>query len=153
MIRFLQLHIHIYRYLTNRFLMTHINEFASPDFHGAAQKCFAAIVLVSVMTLARSSAKLRISNLLILLLAVYAGLYASRNLPVASILLVMVIGPPLSEVATNAWRQMNMSRLSQSSFLSHATAVEGQLRGHLWPILSVFVTFTILFVGGKTYGP
>lgn len=146
-----QLHIHIYRYLTNRFLMTHINEFASPDFHGAAQKCFAAIVLVSVMTLARSSAKLRISNLLILLLAVYAGLYASRNLPVASILLVMVIGPPLSEVATNAWRQMNMSRLSQSSFLSHATAVEGQLRGHLWPILSVFATFTILSVGGKLW--
>ena len=146
-----QLHVHIYRYLTNRFLMTHINEFASPDFHGAAQKCFAALVLLSVVTLARSSGKLRISNILILLMAVYAGLYASRNLPVGSILLVMVIGPPLSAAVNNVWQQVSASHSSRRLFLtlSQARAFEGQLRGHLWPIVIVFVTFIILAIGGK----
>jgi len=148
-----QLHIHIYRYLTNRFLMTHINEFASPDFHGAAQKCFAALVLLSVVTLARSSGKLRVSHILILLMAVYAGLYASRNLPVSSILLLMVIGPPLSPLASNAWQQVSVSHPSRRLFLtlSKAGAFEGQLRGHLWPITIVFVTFMVLAIGGKPW--
>ena len=38
---------HIYRYLSNRFLMDHIEEFQSPNFHGVAQKCFLVLLLIS----------------------------------------------------------------------------------------------------------
>ena len=39
-----RLHVHIFRYLSNRFLMDHIDEFQSPNFHGVAQKCFAGVI-------------------------------------------------------------------------------------------------------------
>jgi hypothetical protein len=40
---------HIYRYLSDRYLMNRIDEFQSPDFHGWAQRCFAAILLLTLV--------------------------------------------------------------------------------------------------------
>ena len=37
-----KLYGHVYSYLSNRFLMDHIDEFQSPNFHGVAQRCFLA---------------------------------------------------------------------------------------------------------------
>jgi hypothetical protein len=64
-------------------------------------------------------------------------MYASRNIPVSSLLLVMVIGPLLSPV-----------RLGQR-FFEKMTAVECGLRGHLWPVLAVVLTFLIALNGGR----
>ncbi len=47
----LRLHVHIYRYLSNRFLMDHIDEFQSPNFHYVAQKCFAGLLLLTLVAL------------------------------------------------------------------------------------------------------
>ena len=47
-----KLHVHIYRYLSNRFLMDHIDEFQSPNFHYVAQKCFAGLLLLTLLALA-----------------------------------------------------------------------------------------------------
>ena len=90
-----KLYAHIYSYLSNRFLMDHIDEFQSPNFHGLAQKCFLILILITVAVLAVRGRELRVSTGLTVLFAVYAGLYASRNIPVSSILLVMV-GRPIA---------------------------------------------------------
>jgi len=132
-----KLHTHVYSYLSNRFLMDHIEEFRSPDFHGVAQKCFLILVLITLAALAAHGRGLRMSEMLTVLLAVFAGMYASRNIPVSSLLLVMVIGPLLSPV-----------RLGQR-FFEKMTAVESRLRGHLWPVLAVVATFLIAVNGGR----
>src|ERR1700683_4106426 len=72
-----RLHVHIYRYLTDRYLMNRIDEFRSPDFHGWAQRCLAAILLLVVIAFAGdrfsdNHKKLRLSHLLVVLLAAYA---------------------------------------------------------------------------------
>src|SRR5581483_1802726 len=72
-----KLHLHIYRYLTDRFLMNHVEEFQSPNFHGPAQQCFAALVLVAIATLSIGRRKPQASHLLLLVFAVYSGMYAS----------------------------------------------------------------------------
>src|SRR5208283_1638580 len=85
-----RLHVHIYRYLSNRFLMDHIDEFQSPNFHGAAQRCFAVLLLLALIALAvrrREAQRIRASDALVVLFAVYSGLYASRNIPVSALLL------------------------------------------------------------------
>jgi len=38
-----RLHVHIYQYLSSHWLMNHIDEFLSPNFHGVAQQCFVLI--------------------------------------------------------------------------------------------------------------
>jgi hypothetical protein len=132
-----KLYSHIYSYLSNRFLMDHIDEFQSPNFHGVAQKCFLLLLLIAVAVLAVRGRGLRLSEGLTVLFAIYAGLYASRNIPIASILLVMVVGPLLPEAGF------------ARGFFQRMGAVEKGLRGHAWPILAVIATLAIAASGGR----
>ncbi|HTW32803.1 MAG TPA: hypothetical protein VMD76_14070 [Candidatus Sulfotelmatobacter sp.] len=128
---------HIASYLSNGFLMDHIDEFQSPNFHGIAQKFFLILLLVSAAVLIARGRQLRPSGILVVLFSIYAGLYASRNIPTSSILLGMVVGPLLP--ATGVGDEFSQ-RMSQ---------VESSLRGHLWPILAVLLTFLIALNGGR----
>jgi len=131
-----KLHAHIYSYLTNRFLMDHIDEFQSPNFHGIAQRCFLVLLLIAIAVLTVRGRKLRPSETLLVLFAVYAGLYASRNIPVSSILLVLIIGPLLPSL--NTW-----------GFVQRMGAVDSHLRGQLWPIFATAAVLLIAANGGR----
>jgi hypothetical protein len=148
-----ELHIHIYRYLSNRFLMDHIDEFQSPNFHYVAQKCFAALLLLALLALAAKSREINVSHGLVVLFAVYSGLYASRNIPVSSLLLILVIGPWLSDAMT---RLAESSRtparwrgLAYTQFLRRMEGIELSLRGHVWPIAAIVLTCWIVAHAGK----
>ena len=132
-----KLYFHVYHYLSNRFLMDHIEEFQSPNFHGIAQKCFLVLLLITVAVLTARGRELRMSEGLTVLFAVYAGLYASRNIPVSSVLLVMVVGPLVPAVG--------LAR----GFSQRMSAVEAALRGHVWPIVAILVTLSIAANGGR----
>lgn len=135
----LSLYSHILSYLSNRFLMDHIDEFRSPDFHGWAQRCFLILLVITLATLAVRGRRLRLSGGLTVLFTVYAGLYASRNIPISSILLVLVVGPLVPSIGFGR------------SFFHRMRVVEGGQRGHLWPILAVLGTLFIVAHGGR-YG-
>jgi hypothetical protein len=143
----LQLHIHIYRYLSNRFLMDHIDEFQSPNFHYVAQKCFAALLLLTLVGLATKRREAGARRGLVVLFAVYSGLYASRNLPVSSLLLVLVIGPWLSD-AMERLAERRRGRAS-TDFLRRMESIELSLRGHLLPMAAVVLTCWIAAHNGK----
>jgi hypothetical protein len=149
-----RLHLHIYRYLTNRFLMDHIDEFLAPNFHGIAQQCFAAILLITLLTVMASPRKPRLSELLLVLLAVYSGLLASRNIPVAAMLLVLVSGAMIPAVAGEgarservaAWLRSALAR--EQSFAARMTRLEFGLRGHGWLLaVTALLVWTCLHQG------
>jgi len=130
-----KLHAHIYSYLSDRFLMDHIQEFQSPDFHGVAEKCFALLVLITLGTLAWRRRTAPRSGVLLMLFSVYTGLYSSRNLPVSSLLLVMVVGPLFS--------------LSpERGFFQRMAALQSGLRRHIWPAAAILLTLVITTKGG-----
>jgi len=149
-----RLHAHIYRYLSDRYLMNRIDEFRSPDFHGWAERCFAVILMLVLIGFAGHRKKLRLSHLLVVLLAVYAGFYSSRNLPVSSMLLVLIVGPMLWENFAlladkpRAWQWVRNGTARILSFSERMGAQETQLRGHLWPVVSVAFAFAICLHGG-----
>ena len=132
-----RLHAHICSYLSNRFLMDHIEEFQAPNFHGIAQRCFLALLLIAIATLAVRGRSLRLSEILIVLFAVYAGLLASRNIPVSSILLVLIVGPLLP-------------RLESWGFVQRMSTVDSQLHGRLWPIFATVAVLLIAANGGRS---
>lgn len=132
-----KLHEHIYGYLSNRFLMNHIDEFQSPNFHGLAQRCFLLLLLCVLGVVMIRGRQLRLSQGLTILFAVYAGLYASRNIPVASILLTMIAAPLFPGIP------------GFRSFVGRMEKVESRLRGHLWPLLAIVVTGVIVANGGR----
>jgi hypothetical protein len=159
-----RLHAHIYRYLGDRYLMNHIEEFRSPDFHGWSQRLFAVILVLVVIAfagdrflgerLSGEHRKVRLSHLLVVLLAVYAGFYSSRNLPVSSMLLVLIAGPILWENFASladkpcAWHWVRNGAARISNFSDRMGAQEMELRGHLWPVVSVALAFAICLEGG-----
>lgn len=147
------LYSHIYGYLSNRFLMDHIDEFQSPNFHFVAQKCFAALLLLMLITLATAgteSRKINGSHGLIVLFAVYAGLYSSRNIPISSLLLILVLGPRLSrQIARFTKHGEDSATFNATGFFRRMQTIELSLRGHLSPVAVVALTCWILLHHGK----
>lgn len=150
-----KLYVHLYQYLSNRFLMNQIDEFQSPNFHGIAQQCFALLLLVTVFALAIRREKLRPSHLLVVVFAVYSGLYASRNLPVSSILLIVIVAPVLSKGLGGAadspsvWARLRKLFTRFQSFSRRMDAMELRLGGHLWALAAVGLGLWICIHGGK----
>lgn len=138
------LYIHIYEYLGDRFLMDHIDEFQSPNFHGAGQKCFGLLLLITLVALAAHHEKIKPAHWLVILFATYSGLYASRNLPVSSLLLALIIAPLLSREAGEAVENRAISVGVRSVFRSfhnfalRVTTMEGSFRGHVWVVIAIF---------------
>ena len=150
-----RLHVHIYRYLGDRFLMNRIDEFKSPDFHGWAERSFAVILMLTLVAFWGNGKKLRLSHLLVALLAAYAGFYSSRNLPVSSMLLVLVAGPILWENFASlaekpgAWTWVRSGTARILSFSERMGKQEMQFRGHLWPVIAVALALGICLDGGR----
>ncbi len=149
-----QLHVHIYRYLGDEYLMNRIAEFRSPDFHGWAQRCFAFILLISLISFAANRRRVRLREILVVLLAVYSGVLSSRNVPISSLLLVLIVGPMLWEQIglladrPGAWGSMRSWLRRIVEFSGRMEEQEFRLRGHLWPVLAAAVALTICFHGG-----
>jgi hypothetical protein len=152
-----RLHEHIYRYLGDRYLMNRIAEFRSPDFHGWAQRCF-VLILVLVLIAAGSGRKIRLSNWVVILLMAYAGVYSSRNIPLASMLLVLIVGPSLWESAAGlalppgAWGLLRRWAGKMSEFAARAAEQEFELRGHLWALAGVIAALAVCLAGGRVGG-
>jgi hypothetical protein len=135
--------------------MDRINEFQSPDFHGWAQRCFGTILLLVLVGFAGHRRAVPLRHLLVALLAVYAGLYSSRNLPVSSMLLALIAGPILWESFAalaekpGCWTWVRRWVGRVSSFSERMCAQELQLHGHLWPVVTVLAALAICMQGGR----
>ena len=149
-----KLHVHVGRYLTDRFLMNAISEFHSPDFHGAAQQCFALLILITIVALASARRRPPPAHMLVMLFAVYSGLFATRNLPVASLLLTLLVAPLLSKTIADAggtqvagWVRSVCARLDR--FGSRMRNMELRLSGHVWLVAGFVLGLWACAHGGR----
>ncbi len=150
-----ELHVHVYRYLSSRWLMNHIDEFLSPDFHGVAQQCFVAILLITIVGLAVARTRPSLARVFVILFAIYSGLYASRSLPVSSLLLTLIVAPLWTQAIADTRTNARLS-LRLTSFLSRwhsrvvrVTDVELGFRGHLWPMAALLLGVLACLHQGK----
>jgi hypothetical protein len=151
-----KLHLHIYRYLSSRWLMNHIDEFLSPNFHGVAQQCFVAILLITIVGLAVARNKPSLSRVLVLLFAAYSGFYASRSLPVSSLLLTLIVAPLGTQGLAEAHDNPSFSRRLRGflswwlSFTSRMKRVELSFRSHAWPLAAVVLGLLLCVQAGRS---
>jgi hypothetical protein len=150
-----KLQVHVYRYLSDRWLMNHIDEFLSPNFHGIAQQCFVAILLITIVALAMVRNKPPLSRLLVILFAAYSGLYASRSLPVSSLLLTLIVGPVLTQAIVETSTAPELSSRLRSwfahweGFASRVGKMETRFSGHLWPLVALVLGILVCANQGK----
>jgi hypothetical protein len=101
-----------------------------------------------------SKPKLHLSQILVVLLTAYFGFYSARNLPVSSMLLVLIAGPILwtNFVALaekpRAWRWLRNGVRRVADFSERMSEQEMELHGQLWPVAAVALAFAICLQGG-----
>lgn len=145
-----KLHIHVYQYLSNRFLMQHIQEFRPPNFHGIPAQFFLMLMILTAVTVVVARAHLRWPDGLSIAFSVMSGFWAARNLPVASILLTVVSASLLSQ----QWKfpKSNSSASRLGLVVSRLETLQANLRGHLWPVLLVAITCGVCVSHGRLFG-
>jgi hypothetical protein len=133
--------MHVYQYLTDRFLMQHINEFQRPDIHGAPAQAFFVIIALTLAGIIAVRGRMRWANWLLILFSIISGLYAARNLPFASMLLMILTAPLLSKAsATKSGLFVRMNRWQAAELSPHVP---------VWPIMAViFGAILCLHHGG-----
>lgn len=138
-----RLYSHLYRYLGNSFLMDSISEFLSPNFHLLQLKAFALLLIAAVVALSLNQARTRMLDLLIVVFAFWSGLYATRNIPIAAILLTPTIAPMLATAVrrvqddkdVKSWLRELASTVDR--FSTRMGAMELRSKGHAIPTLAL----------------
>ena len=143
----LSLYSHIYQYLTDSFLMHHIQEMQSPDFRTFAAKCLALLLLLTACLAAKQARRLRRSEILVLVFFAYEALFAARNIPLAGIVLTLTVAPLLTAPDPNTRLRKRWVGFSQ-----RMGAMESQIRGHAWAIAFAIGTLAICSNGGRLLG-
>ncbi|HMF91569.1 MAG TPA: hypothetical protein VKL40_13065 [Candidatus Angelobacter sp.] len=136
-----RLYLHLHGYLGDTYLMDHILEFLSPNFHLFQVKAFALLLMVVLMAVALTGRTVRMLDIVIVAFAAWAGLYAARNIPLAAILLTITISPWLGAALRRmpgrtdiaiAWRRLAGKADGLSARMG---AMEERLAGHAWPAM------------------
>ena len=145
-----RLHVHIWNFLRDSYLLNHFNEFNSPNFHNSAPRYFEVLLFLTILSVAFSSSARSFRALLLTLMALHAALFSVRNLPIASVMIAVVIAPALADVFRLASRLPAAGQRLRNvfsgvlDFSARLEAIEDRLAGNLLPFLAVLVTVFIL---------
>jgi len=153
-----KLHVHVFEYLSNRYFMDHIMEFASPNFHDNAEKSFGALLALSLVAALLAARRMRPVDVLLVLFAGYSGLYAIRNTPTSAMIIALAIAPALSEAIRLQAERRDLPNRLRHFFTRICESgermknLEDMLHGHLIPIAMLVVSVGLALNGGRFHG-
>ena len=152
-----RLHIHVYQYLSNSFLMNNIDEFKSPDFHVFVYEYFELFIPLVIAGAMLGREGLTPTRLLLLLFSLHAGLYAARNIPISAIIMSLVLGPPLTLAISPKSDGSSRLRWLRSvldagrGISDSMTRLESQLHGHVLAALVMAASVALVLNGGRAF--
>jgi hypothetical protein len=149
-----RLHVHVYQYLSDSFLMNNIDEFKSPNFHVFVYQYFELFIPLVIAGVALGRDRLTTTRLLLLLFSLHAGLYAARNIPISAIIMSLVLGPLLTGEIPNGPSGLRWlgSLLDAGRGISESmTRLEGQFRGHVLATVAMSASVALVLNGGRVF--
>jgi hypothetical protein len=154
-----RLHVHVYQYLSNSFFMNSIAEFMSPNFHAPGMGYFEVLILLCVLGIAGARERIALTDLLILLFSIHAGLYSGRNIPISAILMSQCMGPLWAGTISNlrlagSYPDSYPGWLRSLLGIVHGISedmgrLESQFRGHGLAVVALIAAVAIAANGGK----
>jgi hypothetical protein len=132
-----------FKLVSDQFLVDHISEFLSPNFHGTMP--FRYLLYLTLAIFAVSATKADIIELALIVLFTHLALYSARGIP----LFAIVVSPILVKHATLLLDQAG-GRLAAYCKRKSANiaAVDSSVRGTLWPV-GAALAIAILVASGK----
>ena len=126
-------------YVQNDYLVSHTQEYFSPNFHLSGTWPFLALVSFSIFLLSRNLNKLPVSEGMLLAGWTAMGLYSARNIPLYAIITAPIIGYYLSNTPNR------FSAVTRIELNIHN--IENQLKGY-WVPLGVVLVIAMFFFKG-----
>jgi len=127
-------------YIQNDYLVSHTQEYFSPNFHLSGTLPFLVLISFSIFILSMGLKKLSFAEGLLVAGWTAMALYSARNIPIYAIVAAPILGDYLSN---------SPARIPAFAKIdSNIRNIETQLRGFLWPFAAtVFVV--IIFTQGR----
>ncbi len=132
-----------FKLTSNQFLMDHVSEFLSPNFHNLSVKFFEFFMLLALGLFALSRIRLNIIELTMVILFTHMSLYSGRYIP----LFAIIVAPVLVRQAEPMLEQLDGKFISFfKKRASNISLIDASARGYLWPIFAVVL---VVFVAAK----
>lgn len=134
--------------LVDGFMVHHISEFASPNFHNATMIPFALFLLFMIAVLGFSKARFNFIEIFITLIFAYFALYSLRNIPFFVIVMAPILVRHVEKILSN--RDGKPAKFLKMTD-HYVSSWDSFSRGYLWLILSVIPVLGLALNGNIKY--
>jgi hypothetical protein len=132
-----------FKLTSNKFLMDHVSEFLSPNFHIASIIFFEFFMLLALTLFALSRIRLNIIEITMVILFTHMSLYSVRYIPLFAIIIAPVLVRQAEHILKRADGKFAGFLRKRSSNIS---TIDASARGCLWPIFAVVL---VVFAAAK----
>jgi len=140
--------IYPFEVVSSKFLMDHIGEFLSPNFHQLSLLPFEMLLLFTLLILAVSKRKLNIIEIIIMVIFTNMSLYSVRNIPLFAIVMAPILARQSEQVLSGQTGKF-------AAFLkerdNNITSIDRSARGYLWLVLPVVFVLALAVSGRIEY--
>ena len=133
-----------FRVVQDQFLMDHIAEYLSPNFHFSTVKPFELLLLATLGIFAISGARLDIIELALIILFAHMALFSSRHMP----LFAIIAGPIVLKQANIAFDNLDGHFIAAvKRRLDNLIHIDQSTIRFLWPVVGVLLVTTLALNG------
>lgn len=137
--------------LSNQFMMDHIREYVSPNFHNVDILAFKFLLLVLLALFASSGKKPRVVDILLVVFFANMALYSARHIP----LFAFVAAPIVLRCVESLMREHGGGGAGQGGFLRRKTAElaasDRASLGCIWPAIGILAVVLFAAEGKLRY--
>jgi len=137
-----------FRLMANKFIMDHVNEFLSPDFHTALR--YEYMLLLMIVIFGISKLRLNPIEAMLVLLFTHMSLYSARYIPLYAVILCPMIGKRIDYLLEELREKKLVKRFLGIS--ERAERTDSMIRWNLWSLLAIAFSVGLLFTGRVEFG-
>lgn len=135
-----------FKLTSNKFIMDHINEFMSPNFHEPMFFTYLLFCLIAILAISKK--RLHFIECVLALFFTYMSLYSARYIPLFGIIISPIVIRQADGLISEADGRFKDFLKKRDYRISSADA---SARGYIWPSLAVVAAFSFIALGTMDY--
>jgi hypothetical protein len=136
-----------FKLVSDQFMMDHVAEFLSPNFHNWLPFKYLLLLMIALMAFSRR--RLDATDFVLMLGFTNMALYSARYIPLFSLVMAPVLCRHAGELEGVPHRKISEFLRKKGETLA---AVDATLRGHLWPLAAVVLVAATILSGSVSHG-
>jgi len=138
-----------FKFIGQQFMTNFINEFKSPDFHSFSLSFFKYLLLISITLLAVSQKRVKLPDLILILIFLSMSLQSVRYVPLFCIALFPISLELIRPLVENPETRAGIFIRTKAESIAQTDA---NAKGFLWPALAAAIVFSAMFSGYISHG-